>query len=65
MIPMIEYWQSPEDGCYYFHLKAPNGGILVQSSGYPTVDRCLDGIEMVRYYADIAILSNLEEQKAY
>jgi uncharacterized protein YegP (UPF0339 family) len=57
MIAKFEYWQSEEDGQWYFHLKAPHNGIIVQSAGYTTEDECLQGIEQVKHYADIAIIT--------
>ncbi len=56
MLAGFEYFQSNEDTLWYFHLKAPNGGILVQSGGYITEHECLEGIDMVRRYADVAVL---------
>ena len=58
MLAGFEYFQSEEDSLWYFQLKAPNGGILVQSGGYITEYECLEGIDMVRRYADVAILQN-------
>ena len=60
MLAEFEYWHSREDGQWYFHLKAPNGGILVQSGGYQHEYECLDGIEMVRCYADVAVLNRAD-----
>ncbi|MEM4258148.1 MAG: YegP family protein [Candidatus Thermoplasmatota archaeon] len=45
MVALIEYWQSEEDGQWYFHLKAPYDGIIVQSVGYQSEEDCLIGIE--------------------
>ena len=53
----FEYWQSEIDGQWYFHFIAPNGGVVVQSAGYVTEDECLDGIDIIRCYADIAIVA--------
>jgi uncharacterized protein YegP (UPF0339 family) len=56
MIPKFEYWQFEEDGQWYFHLKAPSNGIIVQSVGYNTEYECLQAIEQVKRYAEIAII---------
>ena len=50
----FEYWRSKQDLQWYFHLIAPNGGVLVQSAGYMNEDDCLDAIEMLRIYSDVA-----------
>lgn len=47
----FEYWQSPKDGLWYFHLVAPNNEIVTQSQGYTTKDSCLNGIESVKQYS--------------
>ena len=60
MLAGFEYWQSIDDGQWYFHLKAPNGGILVQSGSYQHEHDCLDGIDMVRCYAGVAILQHVD-----
>lgn len=58
MLPVrFEYWQSEEDGQWYFHLIAPNGGVLVHSGGYMTEDECLEGIEQVRRYSRLATVT--------
>lgn len=56
MLAGFEYWQSDHDLQWYFQLKAPNGGILVQSGGFLSEHDCLEGIDMVRRYADVAVL---------
>ena len=61
MLTSIEYYQSELDNLWYFHLKAPNGGLLVQSAGYLTEHDCLDGIDMLRLYADVAVLVKKNE----
>ena len=53
----FEYWQSEEDGQWYFHLIAPNGGVLVHSGAYDTEDNCIEGIEQVRRYARLATVT--------
>jgi len=44
MTEEFEYWKSPKDGMWYFHLKAPNNEIIAHSEGYATMQNCLDGI---------------------
>ncbi len=56
MLAGFEYWKSTKDLQWYFQLKAPNGGILVQSGGYLTEHECLEGIDMVRRFADVAVV---------
>lgn len=56
MTVKFEYWQSEEDGQWFFHLKTGSGGIVVQSVGYSSEDECLDAIDFVRFYADIALI---------
>lgn len=58
MLAGFEFFQSDRDLQWYFQLKAPNGGILVQSGGYITKHECLEGIDMVRRYADVAIIQH-------
>jgi uncharacterized protein YegP (UPF0339 family) len=53
MLAHFEYWKSTE-GQWYFHLIAPNTGILSQSGGYDTKCECLEGIDLIRLYADVA-----------
>lgn len=57
MVAVLEYWQSEEDGQWYFHLKAPRNGIIVQSVGYESEDDCLWGIEQLKRYADVAVVT--------
>ena len=42
------------DGQYYFHFKAPNGQIVLQSEGYTSKQNCQHGIECVRNNANMA-----------
>ena len=56
MLAGFEYFQSDRDAQWYFQLKAPNGGILMQSGSYLSEHECLEGIDMVRRYADVAII---------
>lgn len=61
MLTTLEYYRSKDDGLWYFHLMAPNGGILVQSGGHITEAECLNGIDLLRLYADVAVLVRNEE----
>ena len=54
MTPIFEYWQSEVDEQWYFHIKIFNNGILAQSVGYTTRDECMQAIDLVKFYADIA-----------
>ena len=47
----FEYWQSPKDGLWYFHLVTPNNEIVTQSQGYKTKESCLNSIESVKRYS--------------
>lgn len=58
MLAGFEYFQSDRDAQWYFQLKAPNGGILMQSGSYLSEHDCLEGIDMVRRYADVAIIEH-------
>ena len=53
----FEYWQSEIDGQWYFNFVAPNGGITVQSAGYNSESECLEGIDMIKRYAEIALVT--------
>jgi len=61
MLAKFEYWQSEEDDQWYFHLIAPNGGILVQSASFISEMDCLDALDMVKLYVDVAIVKKLDE----
>lgn len=65
MVAVIEYWQSEEDEQWYFHLKAPRNGIIVQSGGYQTMDECLWGIEQMKRYADVAVVTTQQMLSSY
>lgn len=41
-------FKSPNDGQFYWHLKAANGEIVLQSEGYKTKQGALNGIKSVR-----------------
>ncbi|MBD3262877.1 DUF1508 domain-containing protein [Candidatus Woesearchaeota archaeon] len=56
MSTRFEYWQSDENGEWYFHLIAPNGGVIAHSGPYITEDECLEGIEQLRRYARTSIV---------
>jgi uncharacterized protein YegP (UPF0339 family) len=57
MLAKFEYWQSEVDGQWYFHFISPNGGIVVQSAGYESEEECLQGIDLLRSYSDIAVIT--------
>jgi uncharacterized protein YegP (UPF0339 family) len=44
-------WKSEKDGQWYFHLRADNDEIIVQSEGYETKDGCLNGVNSVKHNA--------------
>ena len=44
-------WKSEKDGLWYFHLRADNDEIIVQSEGYETKDGCLNGVNSVKHNA--------------
>jgi uncharacterized protein len=45
---------------YRFHLKAPNGEIILQSEGYTTKHACINGIEAVKKYSMTNIIEEVE-----
>lgn len=46
--PKFVVFKSDVDGDYYFHLKAANGEIILNSEGYETKAGCLNGIQSVK-----------------
>ena len=54
IVTRFEYWKSEDDMQWYFHLIAPNGGVIVQSVGYMDEEDCLQAIDLLRLYSDIA-----------
>ena len=58
----FEYWKSPKDGMWYFHLKAPNNEIIAHSEGYATMQNCLDGINSVKNYAPNATINEKTQE---
>ena len=50
----FEYWKSPKDGLWYFHLVAPNNEIVAQSQGYTTKDNCINGVNAIKKYSQTA-----------
>jgi len=40
------------------HVKSQRNGIIVQSFGYATKEECLEAIEQVKRFADVAIVSH-------
>ena len=53
----FEFWQSPKDGLWYFHLVAPNNEIVAQSQGYTTKDNCINGISSVKNWASATTIN--------
>lgn len=43
-----EYWMSPQNNLWYWHLKAANGEIVAQGEGYSSRQHCLHGINLVK-----------------
>ncbi len=62
MTEEFEYWKSPKDGMWYFHLKAPNNEIIAHSEGYATMQNCLDGINSVKNYAPNATINEKTQE---
>lgn len=58
----FEYWKSPKDGMWYFHLKAPNNEIIAHSEGYATMQNCIDGINSVKNYAPNATINEKTQE---
>jgi uncharacterized protein YegP (UPF0339 family) len=58
----FEYWESPKDGLWYFHLIAPNNEIVAQSQGYTTKENCINGIEAVKKYSNTATTEEKSEE---
>lgn len=48
MSSKFEVFKSEKNHQFYFHLKASNGQIILQSEGYTTKSNCLSGIESVK-----------------
>ncbi|MFO0664122.1 MAG: YegP family protein [Polyangiaceae bacterium] len=59
-----ELFQSYQDGQYYFHLRAGNGAIVLQSEGYTTKQNAQNGIEAVRT-APLAQISESADGRFY
>ena len=58
----FEYWKSPKDGMWYFHLKAPNNEIIAHSEGYATMQNCIDRINSVKNYAPNATINEKTQE---
>ena len=43
-----EYWKSDANGQWYWHLKAANNKVILQSEGYHSLAGCGDGIYAMR-----------------
>ena len=39
--PRLEYWQSPKDGQWYWHLKGANGKVVCHGEGHPTAGKAI------------------------
>jgi uncharacterized protein YegP (UPF0339 family) len=50
MAATFEYWQSPKDSQYWFHLKEDGNSkiIIASTEGYKTEQGCLNGIESTK-----------------
>lgn len=48
MSSKFEVFKSPKNDQFYFHLKASNGQIILQSEGYTTKANCINGINSVK-----------------
>lgn len=48
------YWQSAANSKWYFHLKAVNGEIILQSQGYTSKQNALGGIAAAKRYSPTA-----------
>ncbi len=62
MTEKFEVWESSKDGLWYFHLKAPNGEVIVSSEGYTSKDNCTNGIESVKKFAPTADTHDTQEE---
>lgn len=51
MSSKFEVFKSPKNNQFYFHLKASNGQIILQSEAYTKKANCLHAIESVKKYA--------------
>ena len=51
-----EFWQE-RSGKWYFHLKAKNGKVVLQSEGYETVKGCRNGIKSIKENIDSPIIN--------
>jgi uncharacterized protein YegP (UPF0339 family) len=60
MFPKFDYFQSEVDLQWYFNLVDPSCAIIVQSAGYMTEEECIEGIELLRRFSDIAIVTKNE-----
>lgn len=48
MSSKFEIFKSSKNDQFYFHLKAANGQIILQSEGYTTKANCSNGIQSVK-----------------
>ena len=47
-----EYWKSPSNGNWYWHLRAANGERIAQGEGYISKQHCLGAIKIVKLSKD-------------
>lgn len=55
------FWWSKHNDQFFFHLKAPNGEIILQSESYKTKQACLAGIRSIKRYAEGAEVLQAEK----
>lgn len=60
--PRWEVFQSDEDGLWYFHLKAPNGKIMLPSEGYVSRRNVNRALDVAIGYASVAEIVELEKK---
>lgn len=56
-----EFWQSKKDEKWYFHLKAANGKIILQSEGYNTKKSCKEGITAIKKNAHTVLMIEIKK----
>ena len=57
--PSLEYWQSPKDGQWYWHLKGANGKVVCHGEGHPTkakAIRAARSIEPISSYVEYGLV---------
>ena len=61
--PKFELFRG-KDRKFYFHLRARNGEILLNSQGYTSKDKCLNGIFAIKDIAKDAPVQEIKEMEA-